>query len=54
MKTSNRTKFKLTKINSNEFEIGKATYFDYWPPMQSQVTLLQIDKKPIKYAKTKF
>ncbi len=46
---NNRKKFKLTKIDSNEFEIGKATYFDYWPPMQSHVTLLQIDKKPTKY-----
>ena len=49
---NNRKKFKLTKINSNEFEIGKAKYFDYWPPMQSHVTLLQIDKKPTKYVKT--
>ena len=42
---NNRKRISLTTIDSKEFETGKANYFDYWPPMQSQVTLLQIGKK---------
>jgi len=46
---NNRKKDKFIKTDSKEFEEGKAIYFDYWPPMESQLALLQIDKKPIKF-----
>ena len=46
---NNRKKDKFTKVDSNAFEIGKAIYFDYWPPMESQLSLLQIDTKPTKF-----
>ena len=46
---NNRKKDKFTKVDSNAFEEDKAIYFDYWPPMKSQLALLQIDKKPIKF-----
>ena len=46
---NNRKKDRFTKVDSNAFEVGKASYFDYWPPMESHLSLLQIGKKPIKY-----
>ena len=55
---NNRKKFGFTEINSNAFEVGKESYFDYWPlasygpwqqPMELQLSLLQIDKKPTKF-----
>jgi hypothetical protein len=45
VQASSRKKFGFTEIDSNEFETAKAIYFDYWPPMQSKVTLVQIGKK---------
>jgi hypothetical protein len=49
VQASSRKKFGLTEIDSNEFETAKAIYFDYWPPMQSRLSALKIDKKPIKF-----
>ena len=49
IQADNRKKFRSTKIDSKEFESGKASYFDYWPPMQSPMTEVQICNKPAKY-----
>ena len=46
---NNRKKDMLTKTDSKDFETEKAIYFDYWPPMESPLLLLQIDKKPTKF-----
>ena len=53
VQANNRKKVRFTKIDSIEFETGKADYFDYWPPMQSQLSSLEIGKKPTKYIKIK-
>ena len=49
IQADNRKKFRSTKIASKEFEIEKAIYFDYWPPMESPITKVQICNKPVKY-----
>jgi hypothetical protein len=49
IQADNRKKFRSTKIDSKEFESGKASYFDYWPPMQSPMAEVQICKKPTRF-----
>ncbi len=49
IQADNRKKFRSTKIDSKEFESGKAEYFDYWPPMESPITEVQICKKPTRF-----
>ena len=49
VQADNRTKCRSTKIDSKEFESGKASYFDYWPPMQLPMREVRICNKPAKY-----
>ena len=49
IQADNRKKFRSTKIDSKEFESRKASYFDYWPPMESPITEVQICKKPTRF-----
>ena len=49
IQADNRKKYRSIKTDSKAFEIEKAMYFDYWPPMESPITKVQICKKPTRF-----